>query len=485
MNLPDYPDQFFANYLPKLNVAAYCVGLKKRSSKMTQVQSATTSSSIEKPLGRGIALVPILLFLAIFIGSGIYHSLAGTDFAFYQLKAPVAVLPALILALFISRQKLNAALETFLEGIGNVNLITMCMVFLLAGAFAAVTKAIGGVDATVALGLSLVPESLVLPGIFVIAAFIATAMGTSMGTIAAVAPVAVGAAEATGMSLGITMGAVVGGAMFGDNLSIISDTTIAATRSQGCEMKDKFRVNFKLALPAAIITLISLFILNDAAPVAAKDTGSILLVVPYIAVLALALSGLNVLLVLGSGILISGVIGLLVADYSFGQYTNDIYAGFSNMFEIMLLSMLVGGLSALIKQQGGLIWLSEKIQGLTKNGGKRAGCLGIASLAVGTDACTANNTVAIIISGDVAKDIANEHGIEPKQTASLLDIFSCAVQGVIPWGAQLLLAGSIAGLSPVELSLSVHYCLALAVIALASIWLQKVPVTTGNQKKFA
>lgn len=219
----------------------------------------------ERPQPRAAALLPLLLFLVIFLGSGIYYTLIGTDFAFYQIKAPVAILPAIVLALIIARDTLNRSLDAFVGGVGNSNIITMVLVFLLAGAFAAVTKAIGGVDATVNLGLSVIPPALVLPGLFVIGAFVATAMGTSMGTIGALAPVALGFAEATGLSIPMTMGAVIGGAMAGDNLSIISDTTIASTRTQGVAMRDKFKLNLMIALPAAVLTVVLLFILGDSA----------------------------------------------------------------------------------------------------------------------------------------------------------------------------------------------------------------------------
>ncbi|UJJ30959.1 Na+/H+ antiporter NhaC family protein [Halopseudomonas maritima] len=420
---------------------------------------------------RAVALLPLLLFLLIFLGSGIYYSLAGTEFAFYQIKAPVAILPAIILGLLLAKPSYRDNLQTFVAGIGDRNIITMALVFLLAGAFSSVTKAIGGVDATVNMGLSILPPSLILPGLFVIAVFISTAMGTSMGTIGALVPIAMGFAEVTGLSLPLAMGAVIGGAMAGDNLSIISDTTIAATRTQGVGMRDKFRLNLAIALPAMLLTLVLLFVLGDtsAEPVAADFNPW--LVLPYLAVLVLALCGLDVMIVLMTGIILSGVTGMLIQpEYALATYGNDIYQGFAGMLEIMVLSMLIGGLSAIMKQEGGLDWLRERIQALTaRNAGRRSGETGIAGLVAATNLFVANNTVAIIISGSVAKDLAQHYEVDPRRSASLLDIFSCVVQGLIPYGAQILLAGSLAALSPLALITQVHYCWLLGLMAVLAI----------------
>ena len=420
---------------------------------------------------RAVALLPLLLFLLIFLGSGIYYSLAGTEFAFYQIKAPVAILPAIILGLLLAKPSYRENLQTFIAGIGDRNIITMALVFLLAGAFSSVTKAIGGVDATVNMGLSILPPSLILPGLFVIAVFISTAMGTSMGTIGALVPIALGFAEVTGLSLPLAMGAVIGGAMAGDNLSIISDTTIAATRTQGVGMRDKFRLNLAIALPAMLLTLVLLFVLGDtsAEPVAADFNPW--LVLPHLAVLVLALCGLDVMIVLMTGIILSGVTGMLIKpEYALATYGNDIYQGFAGMLEIMVLSMLIGGLSAIMKQEGGLDWLRERIQALTaRNAGRRSGETGIAGLVAATNLFVANNTVAIIISGSVAKDLAQHYEVDPRRSASLLDIFSCVVQGLIPYGAQILLAGSLAALSPLALITQVHYCWLLGLMAVLAI----------------
>ena len=422
---------------------------------------------------RAIALLPLIVFLTIFLGSGIYHSLIGTEFAFYQIKAPVAALPAIILAALVYRGKLNQGIEEFLKGASHPNLILMFMVFMLAGAFASVSSAIGSVDATVQMGLSVIPPSFVLPMLFVISAFIATAMGTSMGTIAACAPIAFGFAQVTEIPVVYAIGAVVGGAMFGDNLSMISDTTIAATSSQKVQLRDKFRVNVWIAVPASIVTiLIYIFNAGSSSPVEYKDFNWIL-ILPYIAVFLLAFSRLHVLAVLTLGVVLSGLFGLFAtADFNLLKLNTSIYNGFVGMFEVALLSMFLGGLSAIMQREGGLRWLIERIYALTrlfKVGRQRAGEIGISFLVVFSNLFVANNTVAIILAGDIAREVAKEYGVDPKRAAALMDIFSCVVQGLIPYGAQLLLACSIAKLSPVELIGGVYYCWILAIFAVIAI----------------
>ncbi|MEZ8320494.1 Na+/H+ antiporter NhaC family protein [Vibrio splendidus] len=428
-----------------------------------------------------VALIPLIVFLSLFIGVGTYLSLQGVDFAFYQLPAPIAALPAVMLALLLSKDKLNRAIEQFLGGVGHKDIIAMCMIYLLAGAFAAVAKASGGVDATVNLGLSAIPTSMILPGIFLISAFIATAMGTSMGTIAAVAPVALGIADSAGMSIPLTAGVVLSGAMFGDNLSIISDTTIAATRSQGCEMRDKFKENIRIALPAALIAIV-IFAFNSTAT-QVPETGPIewLKVLPYITILILAVSGMNVFVVLTIGILLAGGVSLgSVENYGMTDYAQDIYAGFGNMQEIFLLSMLIGGLSELMRRQGGLAFLTNLVSGVihafgsshSKQANGRASELGIAGLVSMVNLCTANNTVAIIVSGSVARQLAEENNVSPRRSASLLDIFSCVIQGVLPYGAQVLLLGSVFNLSPLDIVANSYYCFALAIVAVVAVFIK-------------
>ncbi|MBB1437498.1 Na+/H+ antiporter NhaC family protein [Shewanella sp. SG41-4] len=427
-----------------------------------------------------VALLPLFLFLGLFIGAGLYFQSQGVDYAFYQLPSVIAILPAIVLAVLLSKQQINSAIETFIEGIGHSNIIAMCLIYLLAVAFAAVAKATGGVDATVALGLSFIPSNLLLPGFFVIAAFIATSMGTSMGTIAAVAPVALGVADQAQIDYALMAGAVMSGALFGDNLSIISDTTIAATRTQGCEMKDKFRENLVFSIPAAILTLIAFSIVGQGqADIAAQDI-EILKVLPYLTILVLAVIGLNVFVVLSLGIVLAGMTGVLSSGYSVIQFGNDIYTGFTNMQEIFILSMLVGGLAALMQQQGGLTFVSKQIEGLISRFSKangeassRAAELGMAAIVAATNTCVANNTVSIVVTGDIAKELAEKHGVSPKRAASILDIFACIIQGLIPHGAQALLIASVFTISPLTAVSNAWYCMILAVIAVIIVIFRK------------
>lgn len=431
-----------------------------------------------------LALTPLLLFLALFFGAGLYYTVHGEAMGFYQLRAPVAILPALALAAWLVHRHGMPPLDTLLRGMGDSNVVLMCLIFLLAGAFATVSKAIGAVDAVVALGLGTLPPALILPGLFVIAGVVALAIGTSMGTIAAVVPIALGIADAAGLDRALVIGAVIGGAMFGDNLSVISDTTIAATRSQGCDMRDKFRENFLIALPAAIATALLLGFLGDAAPVTAPEPVSGWLVLPYLAVLVLALSGLNVIVVLGLGIVLAGLFGVIwTPDYGVSAFAGDIYAGYESMVEILLLSLLIGGLAALTKAAGGLDWLAAAIARFARgHRGRRTGESSIAALAAVGAFFTANNTVAILVGGSVAKDIAVRHAIPARRSASLLDIFACVVQGVLPYGAQILLAASLAAVSPLELMGKVYYCWILAVVAIGFIvWRPRKQTAAAGQ----
>ena len=431
------------------------------------------------------ALLPMLLFMALFIGSGLYYQAAGVEFAFYKISAPVAILPAIILALFLAKGSINQRVDNFIQGCSNPTIVTMLLIFLLAGGFASVAKAIGGVDAVVNLSLDIIPASFVLPGLFIMTAFMATAMGTSMGSIAAVAPIAVGVVEVSDLSMVLTIGTVMGGAMFGDNLSIISDTTIAATRTQGCNMRDKFRLNFKIAIPAAVLTIAWLFIQGDAAEVVVNPHASATKMLPYLLVLGLAIAGMNVLVVLLTGIVVAGLIGLWqVPDYSLSVLSGDIYNGYSNMQEILILSLLIGGLGAMMKTGGGLAWLSEQLDRLTREqtepkAHRRMGELSISLGVVLVNICTANNTVAILISGSLAKDIASRYGVDAKRSASIMDISACVTQGILPYGAQMLLAASLSGLSPLALVTAVVYCWFLGLVMIASIILGR---PSGQEK---
>jgi Na+/H+ antiporter NhaC len=424
-----------------------------------------------------LSLLPLLLFVALFLGTGLYLQSQGVEYAFYQFPGPVAIIPALALAIWLYKAPLTDSIEVMVRGAGNSNIITMCIIYLLAGAFATVAQATGGVDAVVNAGLSLVPAQFLLPGLFVISAIVATAMGTSMGTIGALAPIAVGLSTQAQLEPALVAGVLLSGAIFGDNLSIISDTTIASTRTQGAEMKDKFRENLKIALPAALVTL-ALFaaLAQSQTEVTVKDfswTG----VLPYAAILILAVAGMNVFAVLLLGIALAALQGAVLADYQLANLGKDIYKGFGSMQEIFLLSMLVGALGEFVKQQGGLQYLSSHVTALAlklKLAGNKAQQLAIAALAFVSNLCIANNTVAIVVTGDVSKDIAQHHQITPKRSASLLDVFACIAQGLVPYGAQALLLGASFGISPWDVVTNSYYCFILAVFATARILLEKI-----------
>lgn len=430
-----------------------------------------------------LALTPLLVFLALFFGAGLYFTAHGETMGFYQLRAPVAILPALALAAFIAWRRGIKPLDTLLSGMGDHNVVLMCLIFLLAGGFVEVTKGIGAVDAIVSLGIGHLHPALLLPGLFLVAGFISLSLGTSMGTIAAVAPIALGVSDASGLDRALVLGAVIGGATFGDNLSVISDTAIVASRTQGCTMREKFRENFKFALPAALLTLVVLGFSGETAPVRSLEPASPWLALPYVVVLGLAIAGVDVVIVLGLGLVIAGLFGLTsIEDFGPAAYASHIWAGFESMVEIILLSLLVGGLGALMKAAGGLAWLARAIGRFARgHKSRRAGEISIAALSATTDVFTANNTVAILISGGLARDIAKEHGVSPARAASVLDIFACVTQGVLPYGAQILLAASLGAVSPLALAGNVHYSWLLGAVAvLAMLWPSRRPDATAR-----
>ncbi|MEG2256156.1 MAG: Na+/H+ antiporter NhaC family protein [Cetobacterium somerae] len=425
-----------------------------------------------KTKGSFKGLIPFLVFIGFYLGSGIILDSMGVELAFYQLPAPVAIFPGIIVAFLLFKGSIKEKFETFLEGCGHQDIITMCIIYLLAGGFAIVSKSMGGVDSTVNLGLTYVPSHYIAPGLFVIAGFISTATGTSVGSIVSLAPIAVGLAEKSGVSMPLVLAALMGGAMFGDNLSIISDTTIAATRTQGVEMKDKFRVNIKIAAPAAILTLLLLIVFGK--PEIAPETGvyafNIVKVLPYIFVLTLSLIGINVFVVLTAGIVLSGAIGLFYGDFTWLGYAKEIYNGFTGMTEIFLLSLLTGGLASLVTKAGGVDWIMSTIEKRIK--GVKSAQMGMALLVTLTDMAVANNTVAIIINGPIAKKISDRYGVDPKKSASVLDIFSCIAQGAIPYGAQMLIMLSFAGgkVSPFDIIPLLWYQMILALFTIGYIF---------------
>ena len=410
--------------------------------------------------GRAIALLPIGVFLVIFIGAGVlFHD-------FYTMPAIVGFLIALIVA-FLQNKRLRFAdkLSIVSKGIGEENIVTMCLIFLAAGAFSGTIQAAGGVESTVNLGLSIMPSSVAVVGLFVIGCFISVSMGTSVGTITAMTPIGVGIAEKTGIAMPICVGAVVCGAMFGDNLSMISDTTIAAVRTQGCEMKDKFKENFLIVLPAAIITAILFFVLarGNAGEIEGNLQYDIIKVVPYLVVLIGALIGVNVFLILIVGTVLAALVGVGTGAFAIGELFQKMGAGVTSMYDITVISIIVAAIVALVKEYGGIEFILNLIK--KRINGPRGGEFGISVLALLVDCCTANNTVAIVMAGPIAKEISDEFGVSAKRSASLLDIFASAGQGMIPYGAQLLTAAGLSALSPVQIMPYLFYPILMGISA--------------------
>ncbi len=421
----------------------------------------------ETKYSRQLALLPLLTFLLLYMGIGTYLSITGQKDAFYQFPAASCALVGFAVALLMGYKNINEQIKIFTSGIADETIVLMCLIFMLAGAFSVLTQATGGVDATVNMGLYFLPERFLLPGLFLIACFVSMAMGTSMGTVSTVIPIAVGIALKSGLDLPLTIGAVVGGAMFGDNLSIISDTTIAATSSQGCDMRSKMLENLKTAIPAALLTVILLLFFSKTSTLVQDFDFDFIKTLPYLIVLALALSGMHVILVLMIGIAAAAIIGVSTSAVNFLQLGQSIYAGFLSMAEVFFLTFIAAGLAAIAIKRGGLQYLLDKLHGFLK--GKRSAEAGIAILVSLADLCIANNTVAIIVTGGIAKQISERFGIAAARTASFLDTFSCVWQGLIPYGAQLLLAGALSKLSPFQIMPMVWYPMILGIIAIIAI----------------
>lgn len=418
--------------------------------------------------GRVSALLPILVFLVIFLGSGF---LTGD---FYSMPAIIGFLIALMVA-FFQNPALNfeEKIKVITKGVGDENIITMSLIFLCAGAFSGAVTAAGGAESTVSLGLSILPAKIAVVGLFIIGCFISISMGTSMGTIAALAPIAVSMSEKTGFALPICIGAVVCGAMFGDNLSMISDTTIAAVKTQGCEMKDKFRANFFIVLPAAVLTIVIFLILtrNTDFSMTEAYTYNIWQVIPYLVVLVGALIGINVFLVLIAGTVLSVIVGVATGTIPVGEIFVGMGSGVNGMYDITVISIIVACIVALVKEYGGIDFILHFIH--KRINSPKGAEMGIAILALLVDACTANNTVAIVIAGPIAKEISNDFGVSAKRSASLLDIFASVGQGIIPYGAQLLSAASLTGLTPFAIMPYLYYPILMAVSAVLFIFLRK------------
>lgn len=427
-----------------------------------------------RPMSGWLALSPLFVFLCVYLVS----SVIANDF--YSIPISAAFLTASIYAIAICRGKtLEQRIATFSEGAGNKNVLLMIWIFVLAGAFASTAKEIGAIDATVNLAMRILPGKLLYSGLFLASCFISMSIGTSVGTIVALVPVAAGIAGelalggATGISASVPFitAIIVGGAFFGDNLSFISDTTIAATRTQGCSMADKFRVNVRIVGPAALIVA-ALYVFLGSSVMSVPESGSIewVKLIPYVLVIALAVSGMDVAAVLTIGLGVNAVIGFGTRSLSWTGFLGSVGSGISGMGDLIIVTMLAGGMLEHIKANGGLDFI---VNGLTRHiRGKRGAEFSIAALVSLANLCTANNTIAIITTGSIAKSITKEYGLDPRKTASVLDTFSCLVQGFIPYGAQLLMAAGLAGISTISITGYLYYPFVMGLFAIMSIILR-------------
>lgn len=419
----------------------------------------------EKIQPNPLALIP----LAVFLISYLAVSLAAGDF--YKMPITVAFVLSSVVAVWMSKgASLHNRIELFCKGAANSNIMLMVMIFILAGAFAQTAKAMGAVDATVNLTLAILPGNVLAAGIFLAACVISVSVGTSVGTIVALTPVAAGLSAQTGISPALMSAVVVGGAMFGDNLSFISDTTIVATRTQGCKMSDKFKTNFSIVMPFAVLTTV-IYVLTGSGAHSSFVTGEIswIKVLPYFIVLAAAVMGVNVMIVLLGGTVLCGLIGLLTGSFDVWGWTTSMGTGINGMGELIIVTILAGGMLEMIRYNGGLAWIIQKMTARIRS--RKGAELSIAGVVGFANLCTANNTIALIMAGPIAKEIAQRFHIAPNRAASLLDIFSCFVQGIIPYGAQLLMAASLSGVSPVNIMQYLYYPYLLGIGALLAIWL--------------
>lgn len=413
-----------------------------------------------------IALSPLMVFIAFYL---VTSMIAGD---FYKIPITVAFMVSSIYAIIISSGKpLMSRINTYSRGAATEQMMLMIWIFVLAGAFAHSAKAMGSIDATVNLTLSLLPPQMILAGMFLAACFISISIGTSVGTIAALTPIAAGVAAETGTDIALMTAIIVGGSFFGDNLSFISDTTIMATQTQGCRLSDKFRVNAFIVSPAAFVILVVYLLMGTEvnAPQLIPDVEWVK-VIPYLTVLVTAIFGMNVMAVLTLGILLTGCIGLFTGSFDIYGWFGAMGEGILSMGELIIVTMMAGGMLELIRQQGGIDYI---IKLLTRRvSGKRGAEFSIAALVSFVDVCTANNTVAILTVGGIAKQIGDRYGVDNKKCASILDTFSCTVQGLIPYGAQMLIAAGLASLNPISILPYLYYPFALGIAALLSILLR-------------
>lgn len=417
--------------------------------------------------GKISALLPLVVFLGVYL----IGSIIANDF--YKIPITVAAMAASIVAIMMTRKPLSESIGDYSRGATDMNIMLMIWIFVLAGAFAASTKQMGAVDATVALTLKCVPAEFLPAGIFIASCFTSISIGTSVGTIVALTPIASALAQQTGCDVAWVVAIVVGGALFGDNLSFISDTTIAATRTQGCNMRDKFRTNLLIVTPAAVITLL-VYIFTNQQTIEYVDQEQVTewyTIIPYLLVLIASALGTNVLLVLALGIISSGVIGLLAGKMSLLDWTSVMGEGIGSMGELIIITMMAGGMLEMIRINGGIDYIISRLTRRVRS--RRGAESAIASLVIFADICTANNTVAIISVGGIVRQIAQKFGISARRTASLLDTFSCMIQGIIPYGAQLLMAAGLAAISPVEIIPHLYYPFIMGGFAILAIIIQR------------
>lgn len=415
-----------------------------------------------------LALSPLILLIAmiaLFTGYSAEESHKDTS-----LSLTVAFMISSIYAVAISGgMPIRKRIDTYSRGAGANNLMLMLWIYVLAGAFAASAKAMGAVDATVNLALSLLPASMILPGLFLAACFISLSIGTSVGTIVALVPIAAGLAHSVDANLALTVAIIVGGAYFGDNLSFISDTTVVATQTQGCQMSDKFRVNALIVIPAAIIILIIYGILGAGTKAPTHiDAVQYMKVLPYIVVLVTAIAGMNVMAVLTLGSILCGIIGIIDGGYDIFGWFSAMGNGVIGMGELIIIAMMAGGMLEIIRENGGIDFIISKITAHVNS--KRGAELSIAALVSMVNICTANNTVAILTVGNISKKIGNKFGVDNRKAASILDTFSCTIQGLIPYGVQMLLAAGLSGLSPLDIIPYLYYPMAIGLAALFAIF---------------
>ena len=410
-----------------------------------------------------LALSPLMVFMTLYVGL----SLAAGSF--YEVPITVIFMIACVYAVIISRDRpLTHRVNTFSRGASSENLLLMLWIYVLAGAFAASAKEMGCIDDTVNLALSILPSNLLLPGLFLAACFISLSIGTSVGTVVALVPIAVGIAQQTGSNVAMSTAIIVGGAYFGDNLSFISDTTVVATSTQGCRMSDKFRANAFIAAPAALLVLaVYAFMGANMQVEPTVHSVNYLKVIPYLAVLVVAICGMNVMAVLILGILLCGIIGMGNGSYTLLEWLGAMGKGITGMGELIIVAMLAGGMLEVIRENGGINYIIEKLTAKVKT--KRGAELSIAALVSLVNICTANNTVAILTVGSIAKKIGDRYGVDNRKAASILDTFSCTVQGLIPYGVQMLLAAGLAKLSPMQILPYLYYPMVIGIAALMSI----------------